>query len=916
MEDDLKHLKTRFADNAHLISSAPPTKDEQVLTDDENKFVLAVFGSKSLNNINQFIQKKRQFNRFMFNALNLAMARKLVTSEEGKQFLTEAPTIQQIEDLITEEIEQSGLQDEFKQFKIFRTDRKNKKDDRKYHTIVPTFLTAGPWAFFQPATYTISSRLPRDPELKGHFRRSERFDNKPMKLDSGFEIGKIDTIEFLNKLIIPHGIQKTLLLLEIDSDPETTGGADRLWYRTKQQLWGISYDDVVNYVRNSEPHQIHRQVSKTITSRPILLKAPGIMGSVDLVDLRKHVSSQDPFNWVLTYVDLFSKWTAARPIREKSGPLAAAAMFDILCSIPEHLRPTIIQSDNGKEFTSNAFRQALGMFKKHAVKKRIEKLKRNQPIDQVKLKEFEAQLEQLEAVEECSDDPKITYEMRLASDPENIEEIGGIRHIFSTSYNPNAQASIERFNRTLKSMIYKFSTRERVGPQREDEEFKNLSWVSKLPLFLKNHNSAPNDTTKLTPDEVMEAKADDPIFTQVFEKLRHNAMKTIARSHKPLQTYAKSLAWMNEKQDKLQQIADKKPAQKRKTMDDMEANMSTQYYYHRKKIREYEETEIQKGDVVRLAVVTDKEVRKNIFRKGALGYWSRSLYVVVSQQWLAKGTPVDKDEAKQLGLEKTYRVRKLNIDFDEVHESRQHQPGYDVLTGLANTYGIVIGAIPTKDELLKLATSEKKGQKRPVDAKKSVNQQEQDKAEDAEEEADKDDEDILMPTEKHLFWRFQLQKVDPERLIVDQRGAKYYGPERPEPDPLPPLTTSELFDEANRIFSKRDLTEAALDANRWMEKFERRENPDQKDEKLDETKQEIEAIIQVAKLHRDDTLRFRGRNLPAALAQDQFLQFVDKLRRQPEVDQPEVDEQPRQRRRPGQRTSGRRRFENSQFRDS
>lgn len=883
MEDDLKHLKTRFADNAHLISSAPapPTKEEQVLTDEDNKFVLAVFGAKSLNNINKFIQKKRQFNRFMFNALNLAMARKLVTSEKGKEFLTEAPTIQQIEDLITQEIKQSGLQDEFKKFKIDRPDRKNKKDDRKYHTIVPTFLTAGPWAFFQPATHTISSRLPRDPDLKGQFKRSERFDNKPMKLDSGFEIGKIDTIEFLDKLVIPHGIQKTLLLLEIDSDPETTGGADRLWYRTKQQFWGISYDDVVNYVRNSEPHQIHRQVSKTVTSRPILLKSPGIMGSVDLVDLRKHVSSQDPYNWVLTYVDLFSKWTAARPIKKKTGPLAAAAMFDILCSIPEHLRPTIIQSDNGTEFTSNDFRQALGMFKKHAVKKRIEKLKRNQPIDQVKLKELESQLQALEAVEECSGQ---TYKQRLTSDPANIQEIGGIRHIFSTSYNPNAQASIERFNRTLKSMIYKFSTRERVGPQREDQEFKNLSWASKLPLFLKNHNSAPNDTTKLTPNQVMEAKANDPIFTQVFEKLRHNAMKTIARSHKPLQTYAKSLAWMNEKQDKLLQIADKKPAQKRKTMDDMEANMSTQYYYHRKKIREYEETEIQKGDVVRLAVVTDKGVRKSIFRKGALGYWSRSLYVVVSQQWLAKGTPVDKDEAKQLGLEKTYRVRKLDIAFDKVHESRQAQPGYDVLTELADKYGIVIGAIPVKPELLKLATSEQKGKKRPIDSKKSVNQQEQDKAEDAEEDADdiKEDEDILKLSEKHLFWRFQLQKIDPERLIVDQRGAKYYGPERPEPELPPPVPNEELARAAMAIFQYRDLLSAVEAISPWMSKYARR--MEQNDKKLEQVKDEIEAIRKVSEMKRNQTLKFRDRDLGVELAFNDFPQFVTALRRQ--IDQP------------------------------
>jgi hypothetical protein len=174
--------------------------------------------------------------------------------------------------------------------------------------------------------------------------------------------------------------------------------------------------------------------------------------------------------------------------------------------------------------------------------------------------------------------------------------------------------------------------------------------------------------------------------------------------------------------------------------------------------------------------------------------------------------------------------------------------------------------------------------------------------ENTDEEDGKKDKNILLPNEKHLFWRFQLQKIDPERLIVDNRGAKDYRSERPEPLELPPVTTEQLFNQANNIFGQRDLTDAALDANRWMEKFGRRD-ADEKDEKLDETKEEIEAILKVAEMNRGDTLRFRGRNLPVSLAQDQFQQFVERLREPPQVE--EEQERPRKQRRVDVRRSGR-----------
>jgi len=87
---------------------------------------------------------------------------------------------------------------------------------------------------------------------------------------------------------------------------------------------------------------------------------------------------------------------AARALPNKSQETVVAAMKDILESLPEHNRPSVVQADNGSEFQTK----------------------------------MEAMLQ--------------TY---------------GIKLIHSQAYNPSSQAMVERANRTLKSAIFEYFTR-------------------------------------------------------------------------------------------------------------------------------------------------------------------------------------------------------------------------------------------------------------------------------------------------------------------------------------------------------------------------------------------------------------------------------------------------------------------------
>jgi hypothetical protein len=166
MEDDLDKLKSRFADNAHLLAPPAPEKEDQILSPEEVKFVTKVFGPETVANVAKYHEKIKHFNRFSFNPLNVAMARKIWKSPDNKQYLTETPTMDQIEHAVTKEIKRNKMEDDFKEFELEHPEKN--KSGRKYHTIVPTFLNVGPLSFFKLVTHTISSRKPR--EEKGQWK--------------------------------------------------------------------------------------------------------------------------------------------------------------------------------------------------------------------------------------------------------------------------------------------------------------------------------------------------------------------------------------------------------------------------------------------------------------------------------------------------------------------------------------------------------------------------------------------------------------------------------------------------------------------------------------------------------------------------------------------------------------------------
>ena len=107
---------------------------------------------------------------------------------------------------------------------------------------------------------------------------------------------------------------------------------------------------ISDYVRNSESHQLHQPRAKAVRQRAIIVKDIGKIAQVDLVDMQAYAGLNNGDRYILTYVDLFSKYGAARTLKNKEVKSVIIAVDDILSRLTSSTLPKVIQSDNGSEF--------------------------------------------------------------------------------------------------------------------------------------------------------------------------------------------------------------------------------------------------------------------------------------------------------------------------------------------------------------------------------------------------------------------------------------------------------------------------------------------------------------------------------------------------------------------------------------
>ncbi|PRP73075.1 hypothetical protein PROFUN_16785, partial [Planoprotostelium fungivorum] len=97
----------------------------------------------------------------------------------------------------------------------------------------------------------------------------------------------------------------------------------------------------------------YKQQKHTVVHRPM------VKWQMDLADMQNSAEYNDGTNYLLTIIDVFSKYALAIPLQNKQGKTIARALdhiFKIKINNKAY-KPMILLSDNGKEFIAKEVKQ-------------------------------------------------------------------------------------------------------------------------------------------------------------------------------------------------------------------------------------------------------------------------------------------------------------------------------------------------------------------------------------------------------------------------------------------------------------------------------------------------------------------------------------------------------------------------------
>lgn len=235
--------------------------------------------------------------------------------------------------------------------------------------------------------------------------------------------------------------------------PGSYGGVQRLYRQVKSSSSSRKKDKptverVRAWLQGQDTYTLHKPIRRRFLRRRVIVGGLDHQWQADLVDLASLSQYNNGYKYLLTIIDVLSKYAWVVPLKTKTG----AALVNAFTKVFRERQPLALQTDKGAEFINRNFQTFLK-------KRRV--------------------------------------------------------HFFTTE-NEDVKASIvERFNRTLKSRMWRYFTRQNGSPP---------CYVRILPDLVRSYNASYHRSIKMAPNQVDRLNA---------EKVWHNLYSTTKGTSTP-----------------------------------------------------------------------------------------------------------------------------------------------------------------------------------------------------------------------------------------------------------------------------------------------------------------------------------------------------------------------------------------------
>lgn len=122
---------------------------------------------------------------------------------------------------------------------------------------------------------------------------------------------------------------------------------------------GITQDEVKKYVRNCPTCIRNTSIKEKTDITPVVSDGPLQHVQIDLVDFLSYAEHNDGYSYVLTMIDVFSRYVWAIPICDKEGSTIHTELLKFFMNFGP---VTKLQADNGSEFITTVLKHTCEVF--------------------------------------------------------------------------------------------------------------------------------------------------------------------------------------------------------------------------------------------------------------------------------------------------------------------------------------------------------------------------------------------------------------------------------------------------------------------------------------------------------------------------------------------------------------------------
>ena len=153
-------------------------------------------------------------------------------------------------------------------------------------------------------------------------------------------------------------MEKTLSSIYLDpSHPASFGGVDAVYRELKEQGKNkISRKQVKEWLSQQDVYTLHKPARRHYRRSRVIVSGKDAQFQADLVDVQSLSRYNKGFKYLLTCVDIFSKYAWVIPLKTKQGQELVKAFRTILSS---GRKPLKLQTDKGTEFLNRQFQKFL-----------------------------------------------------------------------------------------------------------------------------------------------------------------------------------------------------------------------------------------------------------------------------------------------------------------------------------------------------------------------------------------------------------------------------------------------------------------------------------------------------------------------------------------------------------------------------